>query len=295
MRYFKTMINETLADDKLKLLGMEGLGARHLLMCFIAKSPVLNYLYRTTEEPYSDQEISNLLTLGLQQWLQLKERLLRYGGFGLDEQSAVGIPKFAEHQSDYYRQLKYRKGYIKKTEKLHTEVRSKKLEEHIGNTPPTPQGDPAGEVLEYLNQKANRHFDKKNKAHRKFVEARLKDGMPKEMLKRVVDYKTWDWQEKYKDKDRWPNGRPESEKNMEEYIRPETLFNATKCASYVEQVVRWELMIKMKNHKKQQYQGSTRTDLKQKISEEADLETTARIEQLKKKYGKGWFMHYNDA
>jgi len=109
MIFFKTLINDTLADDKLKLLGYEGIGARHILMCYIAKSPVLNYLYRAENEPYLDRDIAHLLGVRLRKWLLIKKRLLKYGGFKINEQDAVGIPKWMEHQSDYYRQKKYRK------------------------------------------------------------------------------------------------------------------------------------------------------------------------------------------
>lgn len=112
MIWFKIYVNETLADEKLLLLDDESFGIRIKLMCYVAKSPIMNYLYRTEGEPFSDDEISTMIFRGLQdrlqKWLQIKNNLLKNGGFSIDENGAFGIPKFAENQSDYYRQKKYR-------------------------------------------------------------------------------------------------------------------------------------------------------------------------------------------
>jgi uncharacterized phage protein (TIGR02220 family) len=177
-----------------------------------------------------------------------------------------------------------------------TAIREDKIREEENRVlPPTPQGDPVGNIIEYLNQKAGRQFNKATKAHRKFVEARLKEGISEDMLKRVVDYKTWDWQDKYKNKDKYPDGIPPGEKDMSEFIRPETIFNATKCASYIEQVIRWELKIKIGKEKKKEYQDSPRADLKDKITEEVDQEMKRKINQLKDQFGGQWFLHYNEG
>jgi hypothetical protein len=165
MLFFKTFIDKTLADDKLKLLGLEGIGARHILMCYIAKSPIQNYLYRTGFEPYEDSEICGLLGIGLQQWLQLKKLLLKYGGFALNEQNALGIVKFAEHQSDYYRQRIYRKVTPKVTEVVtdrskKLEVRSKK--EHIARETTPLQKIVLAYKLKKGFQKDDKEWDKLN-------------------------------------------------------------------------------------------------------------------------------------
>lgn len=148
MLFFKTFIDATIADDKLSLLSLEAIGLRFRLQCYIAKSPVMNYMYRTVDVPYSDQEIADIVTIELQKWLQLKKELLTYGGFALDSKNAVGIPKWSEHQSDYYRQKKYRYGYNKSYNKVtgmvtdmvthrskKLEVRSKKVHSTIPSSP----------------------------------------------------------------------------------------------------------------------------------------------------------------
>ena len=72
------------------------------------------------------------------------------------------------------------------------------------------------EVISYLNQKAGTKFKPKAKATMKFVTARIKDGYTIEDMKRVIDAKC----------EEWLGGE------FQKYLRPETLFNATKFESY---------------------------------------------------------------
>ena len=185
MNWFKTLINDTLADDKLKLLGYEGIGVRHILMCFVTKSPIMNWFYHTETDPYSDAELARLLSLELQKWLQIKELLLQFGGFAINHRGALGIPKFSEHQSDYYRQKKYRKVTQEVTLKVtpiikNTELRIKNLEENnIGETVnPEP---------ETQTQEPQKPDYTKLRPDQKLVEVyKLNKKIP------LSDYKTWD-------------------------------------------------------------------------------------------------------
>lgn len=72
------------------------------------------------------------------------------------------------------------------------------------------------EVLNFLNAKTGRHY-KPVKANLAFIVGRLKDGATETELRQVVAKKTREWK-----------GDPV--KN--EYLRPATLFNATKFAQY---------------------------------------------------------------
>jgi uncharacterized phage protein (TIGR02220 family) len=73
------------------------------------------------------------------------------------------------------------------------------------------------EILLYLNEKAEKKFNIKTQANRKFVQGRLNEGYKKEDLKTVVDVMV----------DKWKNT------NMEDYLRPETLFGAQKFQTYI--------------------------------------------------------------
>ena len=73
----------------------------------------------------------------------------------------------------------------------------------------------AEQTLNYLNEKAGTHF-KPVESNLKFITARLKDYAESD-LKAVIDKKVGEWKNT----------------EMQAYLRPETLFNATKFESYV--------------------------------------------------------------
>ncbi len=73
----------------------------------------------------------------------------------------------------------------------------------------------AEQIITYLNEKAGTHF-KPVDSNIKFIKARLKD-YSQEDLKIVIDKKVKEWKGT----------------EMAKYIRPETLFNATKFESYL--------------------------------------------------------------
>lgn len=73
----------------------------------------------------------------------------------------------------------------------------------------------AEQVLTYLNEKAGTHF-KPIETNIKFIKARLKD-YTEEDLKAVIDKKVKEWKGT----------------EWQKYLRPETLFNATKFDSYI--------------------------------------------------------------
>lgn len=74
------------------------------------------------------------------------------------------------------------------------------------------------ELVEYLNNKANRSFSAKTKATRQHLSARLDEGYTPEQIKAVIDDRV----------QRWAN-----DPHMAEYLRPNTLF-AGKFESYLQ-------------------------------------------------------------
>ncbi|WP_174978298.1 conserved phage C-terminal domain-containing protein [Pandoraea eparura] len=82
---------------------------------------------------------------------------------------------------------------------------------------PKPEDHPqASEVLDYLNAKAHRSFQPV-KANLSMIGARLSEGATVADCKAVIDAKVAQWL---------------NDEKMAEYLRPETLFNATKFAGY---------------------------------------------------------------
>lgn len=294
MLFFKIFVRDSLADDKLKLLGYEGIGVREILLCYIANSPVMNYMYRTEQDPYSDAEVAQLLSIELQRWLQIKERLLTYGGMKLDDKKAIGFPKFSERQSDYYRQKKYRiskkKVTTAVTDGLRAEVRSKKLEvrSKITTKPPiVPQtaGDIV-EVITYLNHKAKRSFRTDTPAFCKHINARLKEGATIELMKKVIDLKVWDWLEHPRD----------TGMDMSQYLTPDTLFNSAKFWKYAEDYTRRHMAKEIKKDLRDRYvsEGQQESTADVKARENSDELASRRIQICKEKFGHSWWKHMND-
>lgn len=75
-------------------------------------------------------------------------------------------------------------------------------------------------VLDYLNEKAGRNY-KPVKAHLALISARLSEGATVEECRAVIDAKVMAWG---------------TDPKMRDYLRPETLFGATKFAGYVGQL-----------------------------------------------------------
>ncbi|WP_051891641.1 conserved phage C-terminal domain-containing protein [Lysinibacillus sphaericus] len=73
------------------------------------------------------------------------------------------------------------------------------------------------EIVNYLNQKANKNFKPNSSATKKLINARLNDGYTVEQFKKVIDLKVKQWL---------------NNPDMQNYLRPSTLFNATNFENY---------------------------------------------------------------
>lgn len=78
--------------------------------------------------------------------------------------------------------------------------------------------DEVREVVAFLNLRANKAFKPDTAATRRVIIARLSEGFTVDDLKRVVEAKCREWGHSRK---------------MSKYLRPETLFNATKFEGYL--------------------------------------------------------------
>jgi uncharacterized phage protein (TIGR02220 family) len=86
----------------------------------------------------------------------------------------------------------------------------------------TSSGEPdtARQILGYLNERAGRSYQAVE-SNLRLIRARLKEGASEQQCRDVIDAKVAEWL----NDDKWS-----------QYLRPETLFNATKFASYVGQL-----------------------------------------------------------
>lgn len=79
---------------------------------------------------------------------------------------------------------------------------------------------PFEEIINYLNKRANTSFRHSTKKTQNFILALLKEGFTVDDFKKVIDLKTEEW---LKNPD------------MNQYLRPKTLFNGTNFESYLNQ------------------------------------------------------------
>lgn len=77
------------------------------------------------------------------------------------------------------------------------------------------------EVLNHFVKVTGKKIEVEKEINRKFVRQRLKDKIPIEDLKKIIELKNFKWKDDPK---------------MREYLRIETLFNPTKCNSYLMEV-----------------------------------------------------------
>ena len=77
-------------------------------------------------------------------------------------------------------------------------------------------GDPAREILEFLNKKTGRHY-RPVVSNLRMIRSRIKEGYTADELRQVVAKKCREWR---------------NDPVMNQYLRPATLFNATKFAQY---------------------------------------------------------------
>ena len=78
------------------------------------------------------------------------------------------------------------------------------------------------EIISYLNQNTDTAYHHTSKANRQHISARLNEGYTLDDFKRVIDNKVAEW-----------GGEPaKGEKDMRNYLRPETLFGS-KFESYL--------------------------------------------------------------
>lgn len=91
----------------------------------------------------------------------------------------------------------------------------------VGQTPKPRLSDCAKRVLDFLNEKTGRRYQPVD-ANLRIIAARLRDGATEAEMRQVVAKKCREWA---------------NDETMAQYLRPATLFNATKFAQYQGELV----------------------------------------------------------
>lgn len=95
-------------------------------------------------------------------------------------------------------------------------VDSEKTAPEIDNAPLNKNNEMIKEIIEYLNHVTNSKYRYKTAATQKLLNARINEGYTLADFKRVIDVKASQW----------------LNSDMEKFLRPSTLFNATKFDNY---------------------------------------------------------------
>lgn len=159
---------------------------------------------------------------------------MMFAGWMEQNDKNLTMPKFDRHTSE---SAKTRALTAKRVAKLRnggsvtkSVPREEKRREEINTLPGKPDpiprktqklnGAECSVVLDYLNEKAGTRFKPVN-ANLTLIQARFNEGATLDEIKQVIDAKTLEWKADVK---------------MAKYLRPDTLFNAKKYASYAGQL-----------------------------------------------------------
>lgn len=138
---------------------------------------------------------------------------------------ALTAKRVAKHKTNASANAKGNDGSVTsalpREEKRREEVNITTLSGKPDAVPPKPEQSTAAakEAVEYLNHKTGAHY-RHVEANLKLVRARLSEGATLDEIKAVIDLKTREW----------------AGTDSAKYLRPETLFNATKYNQYAGQI-----------------------------------------------------------
>lgn len=131
-------------------------------------------------------------------------------GYQMDTQVKLSQVKLGEVKLS---QAKLSKGKLSKTR----QDKTSRDQPEADSVPP----ESVKEVIDYLNQKAGTKYRATTAATKRLVGARLKEGFTVDDCKKVIDNKVADWL---------------NDQKMKNYLRPNTLFQASKFESYLNEV-----------------------------------------------------------
>jgi predicted phage replisome organizer/uncharacterized phage protein (TIGR02220 family) len=235
------------------------------LLCLAGTSNKNGMIYLTEEIPYTDEMLAtefgmeqriNVLRLALKTFEHFKMIEIIDSVFYISSwekyQNIEGLDKIRE-------QNRIRQARYKESQKL---LSDNVISNVTGNAEVT-QGNAIDKdidkesdkdieiyknIIDYFNQKAGTNYKHSSKATQKHINGRLADGFTFDDFKAVIDKKVTEW-----------NHEPiKGEKDMRQYLRPETLFG-TKFEGYLNTASSTKIQAQPKQSKFNQYPQRTYT------------------------------------
>ncbi|MEK4835952.1 MULTISPECIES: phage replisome organizer N-terminal domain-containing protein [Bacillus] len=229
------------------------------LLAQAGKTNASGYIFLSKNIPYSDEMLATLFNRPIATVRLALQTFQQFGMIEITDDQYICISNWEKHQNvdgleKIREQNRLRKQ--KQREKLKLEMsrdghetitrshaidieedkeldKDKELE--IINISSSDESDtkvliPYQEILNYLNEKADKNFNHKAESHKKLIRARWNEGYTVENFKTVIDNKVSQWLGKF-DKE----GKP-----LDQYLRPSTLFALKHFDNYLNETVKGE-------------------------------------------------------
>ncbi|MEC2554388.1 phage replisome organizer N-terminal domain-containing protein [Bacillus tropicus] len=229
------------------------------LLAQAGKTNASGYIFLSKNIPYSDEMLATLFNRPIATVRLALQTFQQFGMIEITDDQYICISNWEKHQNvdgleKIREQNRLRKQ--KQREKLKLEMsrdghetitrshaidieedkeldKDKELE--IINISSSDESDtkvliPYQEILNYLNEKADKNFNHKAESHKKLIRARWNEGYTVDNFKTVIDNKVSQWLGKF-DKE----GKP-----LDQYLRPSTLFALKHFDNYLNETVKGE-------------------------------------------------------
>ncbi|MGH0464387.1 hypothetical protein BACERE00185_03110 [Bacillus mobilis] len=232
------------------------------LLAQAGKTNASGYIFLSKNIPYSDEMLATLFNRPIATVRLALQTFQQFGMIEITEDQYICISNWEKHQNvdglervkqlNAERNRKYRErkkqqqlslenkeneSDVRMTSRDGTDIEEdkeldKEKELEIINTSSSDESDtkvpiPYQEILEYLNEKAEKNFNHKAEAHRKLIRARWNEGYTVDNFKTVINNKTSQWLGKF-DRDNKP---------LDRYLRPSTLFAQKHFDNYLNETV----------------------------------------------------------
>lgn len=239
------------------------------LLTYAGKANYNGYIMLSENIPMNIEEMAIIFNRPLEKVRYAIQILQRYKMLEVNEQEVVLISNWEKHQNidglQRVRALnaKRNKEYRERKKQLALEMPTENSDAVVTSRDATdidkdidkeyilsgnkPDSIPYKEIIDYLNQKANKKFKHTSQKTQMLIKARFKEKFTLEDFKQVIDIKTAQWL---------------ADPKMSVYLRPETLFG-TKFEGYLNEQSKFVQTTPLQN------QGTVQTTMYRPIN--ADL------------------------
>lgn len=239
------------------------------LLTYAGKANYNGYIMLSENIPMNIEEMAIIFNRPLEKVRYAIQILQRYKMLEVNEQEVVLISNWEKHQNidglQRVRALnaKRNKEYRERKKQLALEMPTENSDAVVTSRDATdidkdidkeyilsgnkPDSIPYKEIIDYLNQKANKKFKHTSQKTQMLIKARFKEKFTLEDFKQVIDIKTAQWL---------------ADPKMSVYLRPETLFG-TKFEGYLNEQSKFVQTTPLQN------QGTVQTTMYKPIN--ADL------------------------